>query len=220
MQLKRLFSTEGAKGTKNYLDTQKKYEVIRTILYFAISISLFLAGHFQLGLDKEKLDAPDDPQAAQVQEENPGGKTKGVNLLQIVAVLGCLPASKSAVGAIMFLRFKSLGPHAAQAIEAHSEGLYCLYDMVFTSYKKNFAVNHLAVCGNTVCGFAEDGKFEENEFYGHIGNILKMDGHKNVSVKVFTNLDKYTQRLEQMKSLEGETAGTEAVAATLRSVAL
>ena len=40
MQLKRMFSTGSVKGTKNYLRTQKKYEVIRTIIYFAISISL------------------------------------------------------------------------------------------------------------------------------------------------------------------------------------
>ena len=36
MQLKRLFSTDSVKGTRNYLNTQKKYEILRTVLYFAI----------------------------------------------------------------------------------------------------------------------------------------------------------------------------------------
>ncbi len=202
-----MFTTSAVKGTRNYLDTQKKYEIIRTVLYFAISLSLFFAGHFQLGVDKAAIEGMEEG-------------VKGVNLLEIVAVLGCLPASKSAVGAIMFLRFKSCSANAAKTIEQHSQGLRCLYDMVFTSYKINFAVSHLAVCGNTVCGYTEDGKFGENEFYKHIDDILKLDGHKDVTVKIFTNLSKYTERLEQMKALGAEEAETQAILDTLKSVAL
>lgn len=195
MQLKRMFSTESAKGTKGYLDSQKKYEILRTVIYFGISLSLFIAGFIQT---KERA-----------------------NLLSIVAILGCLPASKSAVGMIMFLRFRSFSGPSAEKIERHAQGLDCLYDMVFTSYKKNFVVSHLAVRGNTVCGFSDKGgQFEENEFYKHIGEILKLDGHKSVTVKVFTNLEKYTERLEQMQGLEQDETVTQAVIATLRSVAL
>ena len=111
MHLKRMFSLAQARGTKNYIDSQKKYEIARTLLYFGLSLSLFAAGVIQTG-DR-------------------------VNILSIVAILGCLPASKSAVSAIMFLRFKSCSAQAAEEIERHSEGLDCLYDMVFTSYKKN-----------------------------------------------------------------------------------
>lgn len=194
MQLKRLFSASSARGTENYLNTQKKYEIIRTILYFAISASLFVAGWVQ---------------------------TKNrVNLLTIVAVLGCLPASKSAVSAIMFLRFKSCSPEIGAEIKKHSQSLSELFDCVFTSYKKNYRVSHLAVRGNTVCGFTEDEAFGENEFYKHINDILKLDGHKNITVKIFNNLSRYTERLEQMKSLEEDEAKTQAVIETLKSVIL
>lgn len=195
MQLKRVFSLAEARGTKNYIDSQKKYEIARTLLYFAISVSLFVAGFIQTG--------------------------QRANILSIVAILGCLPASKSAVSAVMFLRFKSCSAQAAEEIERHSEGLECLYDMVFTSYKKNYCVSHLAVCGNTVCGYAEyDPQFSENAFYEHIGNILNMDGHKDVTVKIFKNLQRYTDRLEQMKSLDTEPARSQAIIGTLKSVAL
>ena len=195
MQLKRLFSTESVKGTKDYLNTQKKYELIRTALYFAISVSLFVAGYIQT--------------------------RQRMNLLTVVAVLGCLPASKSAVAAIMFLRFHSCSRDASAEIEPHVRGLSCLYDMVFTSYKKNYVIGHIAVCGNTICGYAENDKdFNENDFYQHIGDILKMDGHKNITVKIFTSLPKYTERLEQMKGLEHDEALTQAVISTLKSVAL
>ncbi len=195
MQLKRMFSLADARGTKNYLDSQKKYEIARTVLYFAVSVSLFAAGLLHTG--------------------------RRANLLSIVAILGCLPASKSAVSAVMFMRFKSCSVRAAEKIEQHSQGLFCLYDMVFTSYKKNYCVSHLAVCGNTVCGYAEyDPGFNENEFYGHMGNILSMDGHRDVTVKIYKNLEKYTERLEQMKALEAEPPRSLAVMNTLKSVAL
>lgn len=194
MQLKRLFSAAAARGSRNYLNTQKKYELIRTLLYFAISLSLFIAGYIQT---KERA-----------------------NLLTVVALLGCLPASKSAVSAIMYFRFKSCSSQAADVIERHSEGLSCLFDMVFTSYKRNYCVAHLCICGNTVCGFTESGNFDENEFYKHIGDILKMDGHKNVTVKIFNNLDKYIERLKQMRELETDTAKSQAILNTLKSVAL
>ncbi len=47
-----------------------------------------------------------------------------------------------------------------------------------------------------------------------------MDGHKTVTVKVFTNLEKYAERLEQMRQLEPDETVTRAVIATLKSVAL
>lgn len=194
MQLKRIFSVSDARGRENYLDTQKKYEIIRTALYFGISAALFIAGYLQTG--------------------------SRINLLTVAAVLGCLPASKSLVSTIMFLRFKSCGAESAKEIKAHSQGLGVLFDCVFTSYKKNFRVSHLAVRGNTVCGFSEDAGFQENDFYQHIGNLLKLDGHKEATVKIFTSLSKYTERLEQMKGLEEEESRTNAILGTLKSVML
>ena len=194
MQIKRLFSASSAKGSENYLNTQKKYEIIRTLLYFGISAALFIAGYLQT--------------------------ESRLNLLTVVAVLGCLPASKSAVSAIMFLRFKSCAPEHAEKIKEHSAGLTVLFDCVFTSYKKNFKVSHITVRGNTVCGYSEDADFRENDFYAHINNILKLDGHKETTVKVFVSLPKYLERLEQMKALEDETSRTQAVLETLKSVML
>ena len=36
-----MFFTEKYKGTRNYLKSQKKYEILRTCLYFGISLSLY-----------------------------------------------------------------------------------------------------------------------------------------------------------------------------------
>lgn len=147
MQFKRMFSTDAYKGTSGYLRTQKNYEILRTVLYFAISLSLFIAGWVTTGCRE--------------------------NLLTIVAVLGCLPACKSLVEMFMFLRYKGCNEQDAAQIAAHTDGLTGLYDMVFTSYEKNYVIHHMTICGNTLCGYTSDPKFAEQAFYKHIQNILK-----------------------------------------------
>lgn len=194
MQISRMFSTDKVKGTREYLNSQKKYELIRTIIYFLISLSLFIAGYISTG---ERL-----------------------NLLSVVAALGCLPACKSLVDFIMFFRFKSCDEKVLETIEPYTQNMNCLYDMVFTSYKMNFVVGHMVICGNTVCGFSEKKDFAENDFYKHIGDILKLDGHKDVTVKIFMDLSKYTNRLNQIQSLEADEGLTKAIINTLKSVAL
>lgn len=190
----RLFSAEAYKGSKDYIRTQKIYEVVRTVLYFGISLSLFAAGYITTG--------------------------NRLNLLTVVAVLGCLPASKSAVNMIMFLRSKGLGREAAAQIAPCEGDLDCLYDMVFTSYSKTFTVGHMAVKGNTVCGYSEKKDFPEREFQAHLEPIMKADSHKNVTVKVFTDLEKYKERLTQLQALETENSNTEGIVRTLKSVVL
>ncbi len=206
MDLTRLFSTEKAKGKRGYLKSQKKYELARTILYFALSLSLFFLGYYttkSYNLSQGKADA--DPR---------------LNLLTVVAILGCLPASKSAVSAILYLRFSSLSDAAADKIAPIAKGLAELYDMVFTSYSVNFNVGHLVVRGNTVCGYTEDDKFDENAFHKHIDGILQADGFQNVTVKVFHDLGKYTQRLNALRELEAEEGRTQGIINTLKSVSL
>lgn len=190
----RIFSSGAYKGSRDYLRIQRRYEVLRTVLYFGISLSLFAAGYFATG---DKL-----------------------NLLTIVAVLGCLPASKSAVNMIMFLRYKGLSQEAAAQIAPFEGELTCLYDMVFTSYSYTFVVGHMAVKGNTVCGYSEKKDFPEKDFQAHLEPILKADNHKNVSVKIFTDLDKYTERLKQLQGLETGEGNTAGIAHTLQSVVL
>lgn len=194
MKLSRMFSTDRYKGTRNYLNSQKKYEVLRTILYFAISLSLFAAG---IIATKSRM-----------------------NLLTIVAILGCLPACKSTVEMIMYLRFKSCSDENADKIEPHMAELSGLYDMVFTTYDKNYRIAHITVKGNTICGFTEDASFDEQAFYKHIESILKTDHFQNTSIKVFSDVQKYIDRLEQLKNLNAEENNTEGILNTLKSVAL
>lgn len=181
-------------GEKNYIKTQTKYEIGRTVLYFAISLSLFIAGWVTTG------------------DRN--------NLLTVVAILGCLPACKSVVSMIMFLRYKSCKEENCALIEEHVGSLNGLYDLVFTSYQKNFVVAHLVVKGNTICGFSEDTSFAEQDFYKHLDGILKTDNFKDTSIKIFTDIKKYCNRLEQLQELETDETNTLNILRTIKSVIL
>lgn len=194
MKISRMFFYDDYKGTRDYLKTQSRYELVRTILYFVISISLFVAGIITTG-DR-------------------------MNVLTVVAVLGCLPACKSAIDAFMFLRYKGCTLENANTIDAHMEGLTGLYDRIFTSYNINFQVAHMTVKGNTICGFTQDDKFDENAFNQHIITLLQKDGFQEVSVKIFKDIKKYTVRLDQIKELDADEKNTKGIINTLNSVSL
>lgn len=168
----RFFSNDEYKGTRGYLDTQKKFEIARTCIYFGISALIFIMGWIST---KNRM-----------------------NLLSIVAVLGCLPASKSAVEMIMYLRYRSCSQEYAEQIIDNKGKLLDAFDMVFTSYETNYSVSHIVVAGNNICGFSEDKSFKEQEFNKHITDILKLENYKNTSIKIFTDINKYIDRLNQL----------------------
>lgn len=194
MKLSRLFTTASCKGTCGYLNSQKKYEIIRTLIYFTISLCLFAAGWITTG---EKL-----------------------NLLTVVAILGCLPASKSAVQMIMFLRYKSLSDKVCNVLSEYDASLPVLYDLVFTSYEKNYSIGHMAVRGLTIIGYSENTNFPEKEFQDHITQILKNEHIKGASVKIFTDLNKYQSRLNQITQLEPDDALSAQICDVFISVSL
>ncbi|MBP5299214.1 MAG: hypothetical protein J6Z09_08700 [Lachnospiraceae bacterium] len=172
---KRMFAAERFKGQQNYINTQKRYEIIKTVLFFAISASLFIAGYIATGTRK--------------------------NLLSIVAILGCLPACKSAVNMIMFLRFKSAPSDIVKRIQESVGSLYELYDNVFTTYEKTYVVYHMVFRQNNLCGLAKEGT-DISKLTAHIDEKLKVGGHKGITVKLFDKEDKYIERLNSLNQLE------------------
>lgn len=185
----RMFDTVYVRGQRNYIKTQKVYEVIRTVIYFAIPISLFVAGYIMTG--------------------------RRTNLLTVVAVLGCLPASRSLVSCIMFFQFHSCSKEVADRVWWHCRDMGFLYDCVFTSSKRNYFISHMAIRANTVVGFSEDKDFPEKDFYEHIENLFAMHKQPDVTVKIFTDLNKYERRLMQMNKLTEDEMRTASVMVTL-----
>ncbi|MBO4908468.1 MAG: hypothetical protein J5476_04210 [Lachnospiraceae bacterium] len=174
MNFSRLFSGDSYKGTFLYLDTQRKYEIARTVIGFAISFGLFIAGYLTTGTRK--------------------------NLLTVVAVLGMLPASKGLVSVIMFCRFKSF----REKIEVGD--VLNAYDMVFTSEKVNYFVNHLCVSGGCILGYTESSKFNEAAFKDHVQVFLSAERIPEQTIKVFTDKKAYLNRISSLSASDNKDA--------------
>ena len=166
------------KGNYGYIAYQKKVSVIRTVLFFALSLSLYGLGIYSTGSNK--------------------------NLLTIVAVLGLLPSCKSAVNAVMFLKAGACSEKAREKISFYDDKLTGFYDMYFTSYQKNFPISHMVLKGNMICAYTESEKCDIKAGEEHLDHLLKQDGFKNMTIKIFDNLDKYIDRLGQLVELDIE----------------
>ena len=115
------------KGEYGSLKYRRKLVILRTILYFALSLAIFAAGYLTTHDRK--------------------------NLLTVVAVLGLLPASKSLVNMIMFLKAKGCSQNAFAAISPFDQHLFPQYDLYITSYQKNFDISHMVVKDQLLLGY-------------------------------------------------------------------
>lgn len=164
------------KGEFGYLQRQKKLEIIKTIIFFGLSLGLMLMGYLSTG-------------------------TKA-NLLTVVAVLGLLPSCKSLVSVIMYLRIPAYDETIWQSIEEKKQSVTVLYNMYLTSYKNIFPINAFAIRGNLIIGYTAFEKCEAELCQTHIQDLGKMNGLTNLTVKIFKDQKKFEERLLQIDSLE------------------
>ncbi len=95
--------TRVQKGTPGYLDYKKKVEIIRTVIYFGIVAAVFFLGYSQTGTR--------------------------LNLLTVIAILGCLPAGKALVGVIARFPYRSIEQDVADEIKSKTSHLTVCYDL-------------------------------------------------------------------------------------------
>ena len=166
------------KGTYGYIEKQRRWEIIKTILMFGVSISLYVAGYVATKSNK--------------------------NLLTLVAVLGCLPASKSAVSMIMFFKAKGCSAEMRAAVSEKAGGLAERYDLYLTSYAKNFQISHLVMKGKNMVGITEQDSFDESACSQHLKTMFAQNGFHDITVKVFRDQEKYLERIKSLQESEME----------------
>ena len=167
-----------SKGEPNYLKQQKKVVLIQTIVYFSISLAIFVIGYWST-------------------------KTKA-NLMSVVAVLGLLPASKSLVSLIMYLRTPKYSESVLQSIQAVIGETPALYHLYLTSYQKNFPLNCIAIRGNNVMGYTEFDSCDTAACEEHIKLLATQNSFKNLNIKIFKGQEqkKFEERLVQFQKAE------------------
>lgn len=160
---------------KGYLEAKRKREIIKTVIFFAIPIILFIAGFIQT-------------------------KTRA-NVLSIVAVLGMLPASRSLVTTIMYIKNKGISDEDYEQIKELTEHVTGSFDNVFTTYEKTYEVPSLVVRSGNICGYVTKEYKTLDALEKHLTTCIKKEGY-SVNVKIFENLEAYKTRLQSLNKLE------------------
>ena len=169
------------KGMPGYIKDQKKKRILITILLFGISIAVFLTGYLTT-------------------------HTRN-NLLTIVAILGCLPAARSAVGMIMLLPYRSFEEEKVREVETAAAGILSAYDMVLTSSEKVMPVDVLLISRHLICGYVSRTKVPPAEVEAYLTRILKESHYDKVKVKIFTDYDSFLKRAESFGETKQKSEG-------------
>lgn len=163
------------KGNPGYIQKRKRTVIIKTVLQFGIVIALLLLGIMET---KSRL-----------------------NLLTLVAVLGCLPASKSLVEVIMIFPHRTIAVDTANEIQEKTSYLTVAYDLVLTSEKHIMPIDCVVISDNTICGYTSNEKTDIIFAAKHIKQILYANQFTNVSVKIFDNYTAFITRVEGMNNI-------------------
>ena len=150
------------KGDAGYLRRRKRLLILEAVVSFGLVAALVIAGYVTT-------------------------KTK-LNLLTVVAVLGCLPASRILVNLIMVMPHDSIDEATELEISAVTEELTVAYDLVITSEKKAMPVAAVAIYNNTICGYVPVKKVDVDYAAKHIKSIMKQNQFDKVVVKLFQSI--------------------------------
>lgn len=160
------------KGNYGYIRYEKKRRFLITVIQFILPLGLYIIGYMTV-------------------------KTR-LNLFTLIAILGCLPACRSAVGLIMMLMQKPMPRDRYESARQAAQGLVSGYEAVITAYEHASHVEAFVVCGNQVVCFTADAQTQPAYLEKHIRQMLSANGFTEMQVKVFLEFKPYLQRVAQI----------------------
>ncbi len=183
------------KGTFGYIRKQTVFEIIKTIILFAMAVGLFMIGYVTLGTRR--------------------------SLWSVFAVLSLLPASKSLVGVIMLLRYRSLTESEYEKISSVIAGIPAIYENILTTESKAYYVPVICCMASTVIAYYPGQKGSTDELKQHLENVMSNAGHK-ASVRIFDDEDDFLDRASEMKEKlsSDKDAVSYSILATIKAVSL
>lgn len=165
------YLTRELKGTYGYIKKQTVFEIFKTIILFAMAFGIFMIGYLTLGTRK--------------------------SLWSVFAVLSLLPASKSLVGLIMLLRFRSLTNEQFEKYRLAAGSIPVIYENVITTSTRAFYLPVICCIASTVTAYAATDKQGIGELKTHMESVLSKGGHKAV-VKIFDDENDFLARARQL----------------------
>lgn len=166
-----------SKGNFGYTLSHRKWQIVKTCLYSALALAIFLLGWITT--------------------------KKTTNLLSVVALLGALPISKELVGVIMSYKRKPMDKKLHEQIVTKAGSLEQIYELLFTTNEKSYAVDAAIVEGRDVICYTTDPKCEIHTLQKHLLKMLEANGYKQ-NIKVYTDLKKFLDRVGDLERREKE----------------
>lgn len=163
------------KGKPGYIKAEKNRYLIWSIAEFAVVAALVIIGYVQTG--------------------------SKMNLLTVVAVVGCLPAAKTLVEFITMAPHKSIETKKYKEIEEKANLLVKAYDLIITNSEKVMPVDVIVISGYTVCGYTSNPKTDEAKVASYLKEMLQKNHCEKVTVKVFHDYVAFLSRAEGMNNI-------------------
>ena len=165
------------KGTYGYMDRFKIQEWKKAAVMLAVPILVFLIGWAVM-------------------------KTR-LQIVTVIAIVGCLPGCNQVVHAILASKYHSMDRTLYEEVEAARGDRMALYENVFTTYDKNFAVDSIIISGREVLGYSSEEKTDTKAAENHLTAILKQNSYKQ-NVKIMKDKKAYLTRVKELASREPE----------------
>lgn len=165
------------KGDLGYIKAQKKKRTWMTAGLFALPLAIFFTGLWQTGTR--------------------------LNLFTFVAIMGCLPAARCAVGMVMILMQKPVEESFYRDMEKRAGNLTRAYELVISAYEKNTPIDGLVICGYHVVGYTSSQKADAAFVQKHIQEILKGNGYRS-DVKIFKDVKPFMDRVAYLAKNQEE----------------
>ena len=175
------------KGSGNYIKRMRKRSGLITLLLFAIAALIFGAGIWYF-------------------------KSRQ-NIMTVVAVLGVLPASRSLVNFIMFLKARPILPERLGNIEKRLKGknipeeLFFFDSVLTVEGGKSYEVDFFICINGFLLGLCKNEKAEAALIEEHLKKYMKSNGIGSVNIKLFIKEKAFYSRLEELLAVyepEGE----------------
>lgn len=163
------------RGKPGYINSLKKKYLVISIVEFAIVAAVFVLGYLQTG--------------------------SRLNLLTVVAILGCLPASKNLVEFIVVAPHKGIETAKYEELDEKAPQIIKVYDLVVAGQAKLMQLDVVVISGNTVCGYASSEKTDEAKLADYLKKLFSAGGYEKITVKIFHDYKAFLARAEGMNNI-------------------
>lgn len=172
------------KGTYGYVDYQKQKLLFKTLGEFLAVSFIFCGGYLICG-------------------------TKN-NICTVIAIVLVLPAVRSLVRYLMFMKAKSPDKEQYELLAGKTAGFPLLSDCILTCRSKNVYVPFAVVTDTMIYCYAKDCVLSATDFESGISEFIASCGD-TVSVKLFTEFELFLKRASSLRPVENKEKKTERI---------